>query len=163
MNIQWKRLLSCLAVPLAVGALAAFLTKDAMVQFALVNKPPLSPPGWLFPVVWTILYLLMGLASWLVAAADAPAVQKRRALAVYGVQLALNYYWPILFFTMANFRLAFWWLAALWAVVFVCAALFYRLRPAAGWLLAPYILWLTFAGWLNYAVWQLSITPAPAL
>lgn len=96
MKIQWKRLLLCLAIPLGVGALAGILTKDSMMQFSLLNKPPLSPPGWLFPVVWTVLFLLMGYASYLVSRSD--SVQKRPALILYAIQLIVNFFWSIFFF-----------------------------------------------------------------
>ena len=150
MKIQWKRLLLCLALPLAVGGLAALLTKDAMAQFALVRKPPLSPPGWLFPVVWTVLYLLMGYASYLVARTNHP--QKRSALILYGAQLFVNFFWSIFFFRLEAYWFSFFWLLLLWLLIFLTIRAFRPISQAAAALLLPYLAWVTFAGYLNLGI-----------
>ena len=142
MSIKWKPLLLALLIPLAVGGLAGFLTRESMMVFEMVEKPPLSPPGWLFPVVWTALYLMMGLASYLVAASGQPAGD---ALNIYGIQLAVNFLWPILFFNFRLFGLSLVWLVLLWVLVLVTLLRFWRISPAAGWLMVPYLLWVTFA------------------
>ena len=98
MKIDWKKLLLYLAIPLAVGGLAALLTGGGMGEYAVMNQPPLSPPGWLFPVVWTILYLLMGYASYRVLTTDTVPRLVDRALTLYGAQLAFNFLWPLVFF-----------------------------------------------------------------
>ena len=90
MRIEWKKLIICIAIPLAVGGIAALLTTGSMDVFESVEKPPLSPPAWLFPVVWTLLYTLMGIASYLVATSD-KTYRARTALTVYGVQLVFNF------------------------------------------------------------------------
>ena len=95
MNIQWKNLITCLAIPLAVGSLSSLLTRSSMETFEAISKPALAPPGFLFPVVWTILYILMGIASYLVLTSGRP---NDTALTVYGIQLAFNFFWPIIFF-----------------------------------------------------------------
>lgn len=154
MKIQWKRLLLCLAIPLAVGGLAGILTKDSMMQFALVNKPPLSPPGWLFPVVWTALYLLMGLASYLVSRSD--SAQKRPALILYAIQLIVNFFWSIFFFNFGWYLFSFFWLLLLWVLILLTIRAFWRVSPVAGILLIPYLLWVTFAGYLNLAIYLLN-------
>ncbi|MBR5516726.1 MAG: tryptophan-rich sensory protein, partial [Firmicutes bacterium] len=92
LKIQWKELLVCIAIPLLVGAISAFLTKNNMAMFGMINKPPLSPPAWLFPVVWTILYILMGIASYLVYTSE-KSVRVTTALKVYGLQLIFNFLW----------------------------------------------------------------------
>ena len=97
MKIQWKKLIGCLAIPLGVGVVSALLTRNSMEQFSSLRQPPLSPPGWLFPVVWTVLFILMGIASYLVIVSGHPA-RSKTALTVYGVQLAFNFLWSILFF-----------------------------------------------------------------
>ena len=91
MKIDKKRLIICLAIPLVVGGAAGLLTMNSMEAFEALNQPPLSPPGWLFPVVWTVLYVLMGIASYLVSVSDAPHEEKARALWTYGIQLAFNF------------------------------------------------------------------------
>lgn len=152
-SIKWKPLLLALLIPLAVGGLAGFLTRESMMVFEMVEKPPLSPPGWLFPVVWTALYLMMGLASYLVAASGQPAGD---ALNIYGIQLAVNFLWPILFFNFRLFGLSLVWLVLLWVLVLVTLLRFWRISPAAGWLMVPYLLWVTFAAYLNAGIWILN-------
>ena len=90
-KIDKKRLIICLAIPLVVGGAAGLLTMNSMEAFEALNQPPLSPPGWLFPVVWTVLYVLMGIASYLASVSDAPHKEKARALWTYGIQLAFNF------------------------------------------------------------------------
>ena len=114
MKIDKKRLIICLAIPLVVGGAAGLLTMNSMEAFEALNQPPLSPPGWLFPVVWTVLYVLMGIASYLVSVSDAPQEEKTRALWTYGIQLAFNFLWPIAFFNLKWYLFAFLWLVILW-------------------------------------------------
>ena len=97
MNINWKKLLICLAIPLAAGGLATLLS-GGMDRYQVMNQPPLSPPGWIFPVVWTVLYLLMGYASYRITESDVPKEDRRKALIFYGIQLFLNFLWSIVFF-----------------------------------------------------------------
>lgn len=156
MTIHWKKLLICLAIPLAVGGLSALITSGAMEDFAALEQPPLSPPGWLFPVVWTVLFLLMGLASYLVVTANEEQETINRALTVYGVQLAVNFFWSILFFNLKAYLFAFLWLILLWALIAVTVSRFARIRPVAGWLMIPYLLWVTFAGYLNLGIYLLN-------
>lgn len=153
MKFQWKKLVVCLLLPLAVGGLAAFLTRNSMDLFAMVKKPPLSPPGWLFPVVWTILYLLMGFASYLVLVAEKPG---RTAWKFYLAQLAFNFVWPILFFHLQMYLLSFVWLLLLWMLILVTILWFTRSSRLAGYLLIPYLLWVTFAGYLNVGIYILN-------
>ncbi len=156
MKAKWKSILTALAIPLFLGAISALLTNDGMEQFSRLRQPPLSPPGWLFPVVWTILYALMGWASWLVWSAHCPTEKKRAALGFYAAQLGFNFFWSILFFNLELFLPAFFWLLALWLLILTTMVLFSRCRKAAGWLLAPYLLWVSFAGYLNLAIWFLN-------
>ena len=151
-----KALIICLLIPLAVGGLAAWLTMDSMAQFAALAQPPLSPPGWVFPVVWTILYLLMGWASFLIWKSGAPQTAKRRALGLYGVQLAVNFAWPLLFFRAGLYGFALIWLVILLVLVAETMLAFGRIDRRAAWLLAPYFLWLLFAAYLNAGVWLLN-------
>ena len=151
-----KALIVSLLLPLAVGGLAAWLTSGSMEQFAALAQPPLSPPGWVFPVAWTVLYLLMGAASWLVWKSDAPDAQKKRALTLYGAQLAVNFVWPLLFFRAGWFGIAFVWLLLLLVLVVETALAFARIDKRAAWLLVPYLLWLVFAAYLNVGVWMLN-------
>lgn len=153
MKIQWKKLIICLAIPLAVGGFAALLTQDSMKTFESINKPMLSPPGWLFPIVWTILYILMGIASYLVLTSGKP---NRTALTVYGIQLIFNFLWSLIFFNQGLYLFAFIWLVLLWLLVFAATILFCQISQTAGYLIIPYLLWVTFAGYLNYAIFLLN-------
>ena len=146
MKIDKKRLIICLAIPLVVGGAAGLLTMNSMEAFEALNQPPLSPPGWLFPVVWTVLYVLMGIASYLVSVSDAPQEEKARALWTYGIQLAFNFLWPIAFFNLKWYLFAFLWLVILWILILITALRFGRIRKPAGYLLVPYLLWVAFAG-----------------
>lgn len=156
MKIDKKRLIICLAIPLVVGGAAGLLTMNSMEAFEALNQPPLSPPRWLFPVVWTVLYVLMGIASYLVSVSDAPHEEKARALWTYGIQLAFNFLWPIAFFNLKWYLFAFLWLVILWILILITALRFGRIRKPAGYLLVPYLLWVAFAGYLNLGIYLLN-------
>ena len=153
LKIQLKRLIICLAIPLAVGGLSALLTKDSMERFEALNQPPLSPPGWLFPVVWTVLFILMGIASYLVLTSGLPC---KSALTVYGIQLAFNFLWSIIFFNLSMYLFAFIWLCLLWILILATILMFFRISKPAGYLMIPYLLWVTFAGYLNLSIYLLN-------
>lgn len=143
----------CIALPLAVGGLSALLTRGSMETFQSLNKPTLSPPGWLFPVAWTVLYILMGIASYLVLTSGKP---NRSALTVYGIQLVFNFFWSIIFFNLEAYLFSFIWLIILWILIFITMIMFFRISEPAGYLLLPYLLWVTFAGYLNWSIYLLN-------
>lgn len=153
MKIHWKKLILCLIIPLAVGGLSAFLTKDGMEIFKTLNKPPLSPPGKLFPFVWTILYIMMGLASYIVLVSKKPDTL---GLVAYGVQLFFNFFWSIIFFNKQMYLFSFIWLVVMWLLILATTVLFYRNTKLAGYLLIPYLLWVAFAGYLNFGIYLLN-------
>ncbi len=153
MKIQWKKLFLCIALPLAVGGLSALLTRQSMEVFQSLNKPALSPPSWLFPVVWTLLYILMGIASYLVLTSGKP---NRAALTVYAIQLVFNFFWSIIFFNFEAYLFSFVWLVILWVLILITMILFFRISESAGYLLLPYLLWVTFAGYLNLYIYILN-------
>lgn len=155
-KINWKLLIICIAIPLAVGRLSALLTKDNMIMFQYIRKPALSPPAWLFPVVWTILYTLMGIASYLIVVSDAAPKEIRGALIFYALQLFFNFLWSIVFFNLEAYLFAFIWLILLWALILITTVRFFRIDRRAGWLMVPYLLWVAFAGYLNYAIYKLN-------
>ena len=152
MKIQWKTLIGCLALPLGVGVLSALFSSEGMQVFESLQKPPLSPPGWLFPVAWTILYLMMGLASYFMTTSDAPQSEKDSAWKVYGIQLGFNFFWSILFFNFRLYFISFFWLLALWALILTTLIFFYQIEKKAGYLMIPYLAWVSFAGYLNLAI-----------
>ena len=156
LQIKWKTLIYSLALPLAVGGLASFVTADAMRAFGELQQPPLAPPGWLFPVVWTILYLLMGLGFYIVTVSGDDDVTINGAQKIYYGQLAANFLWSLIFFNLEQYFVAFLWLLFLWVLILITLIRFYRIRPIAGYLLIPYLLWVTFAGYLNLGVYLLN-------
>ncbi len=156
MKIDKKLLAICIALPLLVGILSAQLTGESMTLFDAVTQPPLSPPGWLFPVVWTILYTLMGVASYLVLTASAQETEKKKAISIYLYQLTVNFLWPTFFFNFQWFFFSFLWLLLLWVLILLTIIRFYRITKPAGYLLIPYLIWVTFAGYLNLGIWLLN-------
>lgn len=149
-------LAGCIALPLAIGGLSALITSDAMSRYGSLTKPFLSPPGWLFPVVWTGLYAMMGIASYLVITSEGRIREKERSLIIYAGQLLLNFCWSILFFKYSMYFPAFLWLVVMWLMIILCTTEFFRINKTAGILMIPYILWTTFAAYLNLAVYLLN-------
>ncbi len=154
MKPNLKKIILSLAIPLMTGGLAALLIRGSLPIYQTVNKPPLSPPSLLFPIVWTVLYLLMGFGSYLVEGSNSG--QKGRALTLYAVQLVLNFIWPVIFFNLQAFLPALIILAMLWYVVLQMILAFRDIVPLAGYLQIPYLLWLTFAFYLNFGVYLLN-------
>ncbi len=151
-----KRFLISIAIPLIVGGLSAIITRGDMNLYSQIIRPPLSPPSWLFPVVWTILYTLMGISLYLVWNSNASCIAKRNAYIFFGVQLFLNFIWSPIFFSGRQFLLAFIVLILMWLFTLGMIVSFYRISKPAGLLQIPYILWLTFAGYLNFAIYLLN-------
>ena len=143
-----------IAVALAVGGLSALLTGDSMEKYKALRQPPLAPPGWVFPVVWTILFVLMGVGAAMVCLSGSSS--KKKPIAIYGLQLTVNFFWTILFFLLEVRLFAFFWLLLLLGLAVWMAVSFARVNKTAGLLQIPYILWLLFAGYLNLAVYLLN-------
>ena len=156
MKPDWKKLIICIAIALAVGGLSALVTGSFSENFAQLAQPPLSPPGWVFPVVWTILYGLMGWASYRIRTSEAPEEQKKQALILYGAQLVLNFLWSPVFFRWELRLTAFFILLGLWLLIYLTMRKFAVIDELASDLLLPYILWVTFAAYLNLGVFLLN-------
>lgn len=139
---------------LLAGFLSALLTSGSADQYQTLVLPPLSPPGILFPIVWTILYILMGIAAAIIFCSDSP--DRYSAFRQYLLQLAVNLIWPILFFSLEHYTLAFFWLLLLLVLTLYMTRSFYQIRPQTLWLLIPYILWLCFAAYLNLGILLLN-------
>ena len=148
-------MLICIAIPLAVGGLSALLTSGNMDLYTKINQPALAPPGWLFPIVWTILYLLMGIAFYLVVTTKTRESKKPAAIS-FGVQLFFNFFWSIIFFNLEAYLFAFIWLVLLLIAIVINTVSFYRINKASGKLLLPYLVWVCFAGYLNLAIYILN-------
>lgn len=157
---MWKKIkpyIISVAIALAVGGLAAFLTRNDMDIYKEIVLPPLAPPSILFPIVWSILYVIMGIGAamvYLEYGKNENAV--RDALSVYGINLILNFMWSIIFFKFRMFLLAFIWLLALLGVIIKMILDFKKIKPISGYLQIPYAVWVAFAGYLNFAIWWLN-------
>ena len=156
MQLNIKKLILCIAIPLLVGGLASLITGGGMDSFGNLEKPPFSPPGILFPIVWTILYTLMGISSYLISSANYNQEEINNALFVYGLQLAVNFLWPVFFFSLEWYLFSFFWLLLLWFFIIRTIMLFLPISKTAAYLLIPYLLWVTFAGYLNLGIYILN-------
>ena len=153
---RWKSLALFLAVPLAVGGLTSLLTRKSMDVYKIIKLPPLAPPGWLFAPVWTALYLLMGYASYLVWTAEVSPIRRNRALKIYLLSLGANFLWPLIFFSLELYLLAFLWIILLALLSAAAALLFWHIDQSAGELMLPYLVWLAYAAYLNLGIWILN-------
>jgi len=156
MKINKPLLILCIAIPLLVGVVSALLSGGGMEVFASVNKPPLAPPAWLFPVAWTILYTLMGISTYLILTSEASAEAIQEAMNIYSLQLLVNFLWPTFFFNFKWYLFAFFWLVLLWLLVLLMIWKFKDISKLAALLNIPYLIWLTFAGYLNFSIWLLN-------
>ena len=146
-----------IAIPLAIGGLSALLTRGNMQIYSEVQTPPLSPPAILFPIVWTILYILMGVSSaiiWANREKDIDAAQS--GLATYALSLAFNFAWSIFFFNFRWFGFSLVWLIVLWILILVTISRYRKLSSAAAYLQIPYAVWVAFAGYLNAGICWLN-------
>lgn len=152
--IKLKPLIISLLITLGGGGLVAFLTRNSMDIYSNIKQPALAPPAAVFPIVWTILYVLLGVSAYMVY--ESKSSLKPKALLVYGIQLVLNFIWPFIFFGGQMFLLAFIVLMVMWALSVWMIVLFYQIKPIAAYLQIPYILWLTFAAYLNLSIYLLN-------
>lgn len=146
--MRQKPLLISLLISLGTGVIAGFLTFGSMAQYQEMYHPPLAPPGWVFPVVWLLLYTLMGIASYRIYLKN----PKAEALKLYLIQLVVNFFWPVFFFNLGWQLFAAVWLLVLWYLVFVMIKEFARIDEGAARLMIPYLVWLTFAAYLNIVI-----------
>lgn len=153
-RLNVKKLLISIGIALGVGVLSALLTMNSMEKYGSVNQPPLSPPAWLFPIVWTILFTLMGISSYIISQSESP--YKTRALAIYGIQLAVNFFWPLFFFGLQAYLFSFFWILALLLLIVLMISQFAKISKPAAWLMVPYLLWVIFASYLNFGVYILN-------
>ena len=145
-----------IAICEAVGFLAGILTRQGTKIYAQTAiKPPLTPPGWLFPVVWVVLYALMGIGAARITLTPSSA-GRSRGLNLMVTQLVVNFFWPLLFFNAGVYGFALLWLLLLWGLVLWMILVWRKVETLAAWLQIPYLLWLSFAVYLNAGVWYLN-------
>ena len=152
-----KAFIIAIALPLVIGGFSAFLTKDNMNIYGEINTPPLSPPAFLFPVVWTVLYVLMGVSSafiWL-NRSDSKEIADR-GLLIYAASLFFNFVWSLIFFNFRAYLFAFIWLLVMLTLIILTVVNYKKIVPLAAYLQIPYILWTAFAGYLTFGVWLLN-------
>lgn len=145
---KYKYIILNIAISLGIGGLSAFFTMNSMDIYQNINRPKLAPPGYIFPIVWTILYVLMGISSYLIHRSNHK--NKETALIIYYFQLLINFSWPIFFFNYQNFLLALAILFILNILVIVLIKVTYSINHLASYLLIPYLIWILFALYLNF-------------
>lgn len=142
---------------LAVGILAALLTRNNMDVYENIRKPYLAPPGVVFPIVWTVLYTLMGISFAVVLQKSSKdGIYALPAIILYVLQLAVNFLWSIIFFNYEAYLFSFIWLLFLWVLIGAMIIKFYEISPLAAYLNIPYFIWVTFAGYLNFMIYALN-------
>ena len=150
-KFPWKTYAAWILLAEAVGGLAGWLTREGTKLYTeSIVQPPLSPPAIVFPIVWAVLYALMGI--WMAP----PSGDRRLGLRLFAGQLAFNFFWSIIFFDLQWFGFALAWLVALWALIAAMVLVFYRVELLAARLQLPYLVWVAFAGYLNAGVWLLN-------
>ena len=155
-NKPWKNYVFWILLTEAVGFVSGLLTREGTELYKnTIVKPPLSPPAIVFPIVWALLYAVMGYCAARVSLTS-PSKDRRTAVYLYIVQLIFNFFWSIIFFNLQAFGFAFLWLAALWILIFLTLRAFKRVDELAGRLMIPYLVWVSFAGYLNLGVWLLN-------
>lgn len=155
--MKWKKYLPELIsvlIALAAGAIGGIATMKGLPAYEQLVKPALTPPAVVFPIVWTILYILMGISSARIWKSNAPS--RRTALGLYWDQLLINILWSLAFFGLQAHFFAFLLLLLLWGLILAMILAFYKIDPLAGLLQIPYLIWVTFAGYLNLGIWLLN-------
>lgn len=147
---KYKPYIIEILIALAVGGLSAYFTKDSMADFEVLTKPPLSPPGFLFPIVWAVLFILMGISAGMVykASGSVPFI--------YRLSLIVNFLWSIIFFNMEAYLFAFIWLLLLLVLIILTIIEYSKVSKTAAYLQIPYLVWVAFAGYLNFFIWMLN-------
>ncbi len=144
-----------LLIALLTGGISALLTNMGMDNYKAAEKPALTPPDTAFPIVWTVLFILMAISAARIYLSPVSR-ERSRGLLIYALQLVFNFFWSILFFNLQAYGFAFFWLLALWLLILLMIISFTKTDKVAGLLQIPYLLWVTFAGYLNFMVWMLN-------
>lgn len=141
-------------IALAVGGISALVTNDNMMIYEQINRPSLAPPAIVFPIVWSILFILMGISSAIVYKKNTD--NTRKSLIVYGIQLVFNFLWTVIFFNLRAYLFAFIWIFILWLLIIWMIYEFYKVDKLAAYLQIPYLLWTTFATYLTFMIYLLN-------
>lgn len=152
------KLIIAIIIPLLVGAISGFFTSESVNGwFTYLVKPSFNPPNWIFAPVWTTLYILMGIAHYLVwNNPDKESQVKRTAIIFYFIQLSLNFLWSLLFFNLHQPGWAFIDILLMFGMILLTIIWFRKISAVAAWLMVPYLCWVGFAAILNYSIWTLN-------
>ena len=151
------KLIIAIIIPVAVGAVSGFFTSSEIPGwYQTINKPTWNPPSWLFGPVWTTLYVMMGIALFLVWKSDASQSVKKTAIILFAAQLVLNFFWSFIFFNQHQIGWAVVEIITMWVFILLTIFAFAPISKIAAWLLVPYISWVSFATILNYTIWKLN-------
>lgn len=153
---KWIQYGGWIFITVAIGGLSGYLTRDGVELYnQTIQQPQLSPPSIVFPIVWGILYILMGISAARIYMSQ-PSDTRTKAMVLYVVQLVMNFFWSINFFNLQKFGIAFLWLVILWSLILAMILVFQKIDVIASRLQIPYLLWVTFAAYLNLGVWLLN-------
>ena len=153
---NWKVYTFWIVLCEAVGLVSGLLSREGTTVYnSMITKPPFTPPAWVFPIVWTVLFALMGISAARITLSE-PSVARSRGLNLFVAQLFVNFFWPLFFFNLQAFGFAFIWLILLWVLVLLTILQFFQIDQTAVWLLIPYLAWLAFAAVLNGAVYLIN-------
>lgn len=156
LKFDYKKLFKNILIPLAVGIVSGFFTRSGVENFSQTAvKPVFMPPSWLFPIVWTILYILMGISAYLVETAQTD-LPKQRAMILYYAQLFFNFCWSFIFFNFQAYLLAFIWTIVLLTLIVATTLEFFKTSEKTAYLMIPYIIWVAFATVLTFSVYLLN-------
>ena len=156
MNNYLKFLIS-IVIPLVIGGISGGFTVSAINGwYTTINKPWFNPPNWIFGPVWTSLYVMMGIAFYLVWKSDATTAFKNQAITLFFIQLSVNFLWSIIFFYLQQPGWAFLDIIIMWIMILLTIFSFVKISSTASWLMVPYICWVSFASVLNFAIWKLN-------
>ena len=151
------KLIISILIPVLVGAISGYFTSSGVNGwYALANKPWFNPPNWIFAPVWTTLYVLMGIAFFLVWKSEPTNLIKKTAIVLFAFQLLLNFFWSFIFFKLQQPGWAFAEIILMWVMILLTILWFGKISSTASWLLVPYICWVSFASVLNYSIWRLN-------
>ena len=151
----WGSYVLFIGIAVFTEIISGLLSSGSMQTYGQLQKPPLNPPGILFPIVWTVLYILMGISAARIYQTGAAGVQQ--ALILWGVQLAVSFVWSLIFFNAGAYFAAFLWILLLWGLVLAMILCFRRIDTAAALLQIPYLIWITYAGYLSFSIWRLNL------
>lgn len=153
MKINWKKLIIIIFLTFVIGSFFSLFTMNNMETFKELTKP-INVPGILFPIIWSILYLLMAISCYIIT--ESKDENKKRATIIYVIQLFINSLWSLIFFGFSNYLLSFIWIIILLISVTVMIVAFYKISKVSGLLQIPYVIWILFAGYLNLGIYLLN-------